>query len=156
MGRDHQEADEETATSERDPFEVDANVVDRSLRAHAAVQSELARHVETLGRASLSPAPSDPEFDVAWALEGHIWVAEVRSLTDRNEEQQLRLGLAQVLRYRNLLVTYFNSVTAVLAVERRPRDSTWGDLCGELGTTTGLAGALRPARRPKPTCGDSS
>ncbi len=53
-------------------------------------------------------------------------------MTDRNEEQQLRLGLGQVLRYRNLLAERFGTVTAVLAVERVPSDRTWMHLCRQL------------------------
>lgn len=148
FGLEYEYADEEVATSERDPFEVDPNVVDRSLRAHASVQNELARYVDKLGHLPLSPAPGDPKFDVAWwATDGTACVAEVKSLTERNEEQQLRLGLGQVLRYRNLLGERFGTVAAVLAVERKPSDPTWIQLCRDLdvvlvwpGNMTALGG----------------
>lgn len=133
LGRAYEEADEEAATSERDPFEVDPNVVDRSLRAHARVQNDLARNVIKLGYEPLSPTAGDPKFDIAWTKNGQLWVAEVKSLTPSNEEMQLRLGLGQVLRYRNLLASEFDVVTAVLAVEREPTDPAWGALCAELG-----------------------
>ena len=60
-------------------------------------------------------------------------MAEVKSLTRRNEEQQLRLGLGQALRYRNLLTKPKQQVRAVLAVERRPSDTRWMTLCGDHG-----------------------
>lgn len=58
-------------------------------------------------------------------------MAEVKSLTRRNEEQQLRLGLGQVPRYRNLLSTPKQQVRAVLALERQPSDSRWMTLCDD-------------------------
>jgi hypothetical protein len=51
-------------------------------------------------------------------------VAEVKSLTDANEEKQLRLRLGQVLRYRNLMRSG-GVVRAVLALERKPTDDSW-------------------------------
>jgi hypothetical protein len=56
----------------------------------------------------------------------------VKSITDANEEKQLRLGLGQVLRYQNLL-SKNGAVHAVLAVERQPTDVTWLGLCDHLG-----------------------
>jgi hypothetical protein len=55
------------------------------------------------------------------------------SITDTlNEKQQLRLGLGQVLRYRNLLAGARRQVIAVLALERAPSDRRWLTLCTEL------------------------
>jgi hypothetical protein len=42
-------------------------------------------------------------FDLAWQIGRTLFVAQVKSLTLRNEEKQLRLGLGQVLRYADLL-----------------------------------------------------
>jgi hypothetical protein len=62
-------------------------------------------------------------------------VVEVKSITSKNEEKQLRLGLGQVLRYRQVLSIRYRDqdVIPVLASERRPKDSTWVDLCDTLG-----------------------
>jgi len=57
------------------------------------------------------------------------FVAEVKSLTESNEEHQLRLGLGQVLRYQHALLDRFHLVHAVLVVEREPGDSAWKRLC---------------------------
>jgi hypothetical protein len=51
---------------------------------------------------------------------------------EANEERQLRLGLGQVLRYRQVLSTGGNPTKAVLAIERAPRDKTRVSLCREL------------------------
>jgi len=41
----------------------------------------------------------------------------------------LRLGLGQVLRYRQLLERSGQPVQALLMVEREPRDGAWRDPC---------------------------
>ncbi|MGP7999753.1 MAG: hypothetical protein ACLPKI_20910 [Streptosporangiaceae bacterium] len=63
-----------------------------------------------------------------------MFVAEVKSITDGNEEEQLRLGLGQVLRYRHHLTRLGHQyVVAVLVPERTPRDASWNSLCSDLG-----------------------
>ena len=50
-------------------------------------------------------------------------MAEIKSITADNEEEQLRLGLGQVLRYRQrLLALGHECVVAVLVPERQPHD----------------------------------
>ena len=72
--------------------------------------------------------------DLAWEKEGTVFVAEVKSITHGNEGQQLRLGLGQVLRYRQRLGGLgYQRVVAVLVPERAPRDSSWRGLCHDLG-----------------------
>ena len=62
-----------------------------------------------------SPVGQEPQYDLSWETPDATMVAEVKSLTARNEERQLRLGLGQVLRYRHRsrrprdLVAPFNS-----------------------------------------------
>jgi hypothetical protein len=53
-------ADEQIAAAPRDPFEVDPNAVDRSLRSHAVTQNALVDVVRQHGLAALSPGPGDP------------------------------------------------------------------------------------------------
>jgi hypothetical protein len=131
-GTDYRQADEDATTAGRDPFEVDPNLVDRALRGHATTQNALASLLRSRKLTPRSPQPGEPQFDVAW-LDGQVLcVAEVKSLTKRNEEQQLRLGLGQVLRYRNLLADGRRKVVAVLALERAPSDERWLALCTEL------------------------
>jgi hypothetical protein len=89
------------------------------------------------GRLRIPPAPiaAEPNFDLAWEANGTVFVAEVKSITDQNEEGQLRLGLGQVLRNRHRLRQLGHThVVAVLVPERAPRDPAWHDLCQELGT----------------------
>lgn len=121
----------------RDPFIVDPSVLERATAAHFTLQNCLADWLIEQKYQPLSPQADDPKFDLAWRSSEHIFVAEVKSLNDSNQEQQLRLGLGQVLRYHHLLARRFGigNIHAVLVVERAPRDLTWRDLCSSLGVT---------------------
>jgi len=132
IGVSYRYADEELAISERDPFCIDPALVERGNRGHATTQNILAAYVTSRGIEPRSPAPDEPNYDIAWSGSGTIYVAEVKSLTDENEEKQLRLGLGQVLRYRHLLRKRYPAVRAILMVEREPRDESWVTLCKEL------------------------
>jgi hypothetical protein len=73
------------------------------------------------------------------------WVAEVKSTTPPNGERQLRLGLGQVTRYRQLLAEDGRTVRALIATEREPSDPSWATLCEEQGIVLGWPGAWRLA-----------
>ena len=132
VGAEYRPADVDAATSEEEPFARDPAVVERGLRGHAQAQEALAQYVRELGAIPRSPRADEPNYDLAWEHEGQVFVAEVKSITDRNEEKQLRLGLGQVLRYRQLLSTPDRQAAAVLMVERAPRDPSWLELCDAL------------------------
>jgi hypothetical protein len=120
--------------SERQPFTVDPALVERGLKGHADTQNELAKVLRRAGIEPRSRLPHEPNFDLAWEAKGTIFVAEVKSITDQNEEEQLRLGLGQVLRYHyRLRELGHERVVAVLVPERTPRDLSWTDLCHEYG-----------------------
>jgi hypothetical protein len=133
LGTTYRRPDENAPDSHRDPFEVDPSVVDRGVRGHRIAQNALADHLMGLGIEPRSPKPSEPQFDLAWISAGEAWVAEVKSLTRKNEERQLRLGLGQLLRYRDLLGPAGAPAKALLMAEREPRDTTWASLCTSLG-----------------------
>jgi len=135
IGTAYREAVEDVATSLRNPWFVDPDIVDRGLRGHALTQNGLARHLRSLGFEPRSPAPGEPQFDAAWGVKPTLRVAEVKSLTLRNEEQQLRLGLGQLLRYRHILSRGGLEIRPYLVVERAPTDMTWVELCRNLGVT---------------------
>ncbi len=131
FGAEYRAADENTAVGQRDPFSVDPALVERGLRSHATTQNALATYLEMHGLQPRSPSPDEPNFDLGWVLGSETCVAEVKSLTEANEEKQLRLGLGQLLRYRHLLRSK-GIVCAVLVVERQPKDTSWINLCEEL------------------------
>jgi len=134
LGTAYREARVSPLPRERQPFTVDPALVERALKGHSDMQNALAEVLRQAGIEPRSRLPREPNFDIAWETEGTVFVAEVKSITDDNEEEQLRLGLGQVLRYRHRLQCLgHDPVVAVLAPERAPRDSTWRDLCRELG-----------------------
>jgi hypothetical protein len=134
LGTTYREARVSPLPSERQPFTVDPALVERALKGHSDMQNALAQVLRQAGIEPRSRLPREPNFDIAWETAGTVFVAEVKSITDDNEEEQLRLGLGQVLRYRHRLRALgHDHVVAVLAPERAPRDSTWRDLCRELG-----------------------
>ena len=118
----------------RDPFSVDLALVERGLRGHTDTQNELASVLSNAGIEPCRGLPSGPNFDLAWQKNGTVFVAEVKSITAENEEHQLRLGLGQVLRYRQRLAALgHDRVVAVLVPERQPCDPSWRELCQDLG-----------------------
>lgn len=120
---------------EREPFAVDPAIVERGVAGHVDSQNAVADALAAAGIVPRSPRPEEPNFDLAWERNGLVHVAEVKSITDQNEEQQLRLGLGQLLRYRSLLRRRYAAAAAVLVAEREPRDPSWRELCSELGIT---------------------
>ena len=134
LGAAYREARVSPLASGRQPFTVDPALVERGLKGHSDMQNALAQVLRQAGIEPRSSLPREPNFDIAWETEGTVFVAEVKSITDDNEEEQLRLGLGQVLRYRHRLQGLgHDHVVAVLAPERAPRDCSWVELCHELG-----------------------
>ena len=97
-------------------------------------QNRLARFLIDRG---IEPRSGDSalQFDLAWRAGGRTCVAEVKSLPATSEEQQLRLGLGQVLRYAHALSGrgQEKEVHPVLMVERRPSDLAWAEVCAGVG-----------------------
>lgn len=133
VGLDYIEAEEDATISGGDPFTSDPAVIERGVRGHARTQNALAREVARRGLRPVRPAPSDPSFDLAWEDGETLYVAEVKSITDANEEHQLRLGLGQALWYRHTLSRRGRAVVALLVTEREPTVGDWKDLCKSLG-----------------------
>ena len=132
IGADYRPAAEDAATASGVPFVVDPAIRERGLKGHATTQNAVAEWARRRGLVPRSPAPGEPNFDVAWLDSGTVFVVEVKSTTTDNEETQLRLGLGQVLRYRQLLAEGDHEVQPVLAVEREPGDKGWFTLCKSL------------------------
>lgn len=116
-------------------LEFDFEAMERGSRGHVATETALVDALCALGVAPLSPSHTDPRFDVAWVDKDVLYVAEIKSTTNANFERQLRLGLGQVLRYRELLLTVYDRVRAVLVPECEPPDATWLETCSSVGVT---------------------
>lgn len=138
LGQPYRPADEhpEIHTSSESPGR-DPDLAGRGLAAHARIQNELAALIAAAGHRPLSPRPSDPQFDLAFDTADTVWLIEVKSLTRSNEETQLRMGFAQLKRYRQLLDLGGREIRCILAVEQPPADTTsdrsWVALCREEG-----------------------
>jgi hypothetical protein len=146
LGEAYREARASSLPAEREPFTVDPALVERGMKGHADTQNDLARVLHGAGIKPRSRRPEEPNFDLAWERDGTVFVAEIKSITDENEEGQLRLGLGQVLRNRHRLVRLGHEhVVAVLVPERAPRDPSWRELCDELGVVMLSRGELERA-----------
>jgi hypothetical protein len=63
-----------------------------------------------------------------------LYVCEVKSLTQDNEERQLRMAIGQVIRYRQQLTAKGHEPCfAVICTEKQPSDSSWDQLCESEG-----------------------
>ncbi|WP_437338488.1 EVE domain-containing protein [Sorangium sp. So ce394] len=134
LGSAYRPADETMVLTNRGPSEeVDFEKIERGNRGHAKTQNALANFVRECGLVPRSPSADEPEYDLAWEVGTTIFVAEVKSITDLNEERQLRLGLGQVLRYAHLLRARGRTVEPVLVTERKPQDPSWVETCQALG-----------------------
>lgn len=110
---------------------IDLSALDRGTQAHEDVLAALIRH--------LAPTPvhriDRPQVDAAW-IDGDdpttLHIAEVKSLTDTKQTQQLRLGVGQLLDYRQQLIRNpmagIRSVKTHLVTECRPADERWIEL----------------------------
>jgi len=131
LGSEYRPADENVSSTAPEPFEVDPDKRDRGTRAHAVTQNALSELIRRRGFTPRSPKPGEPNYDLAWEEEGVLVVAEVKSVTRRNSEKQLRSALGQVLRYRSLLERGGGEVRSMIALSGAPHDERWVALCEE-------------------------
>lgn len=111
----------------------DDEKLERSLAEHAGLQRNLARHLRTLGFEPRKRASGEPDYDIAWRVDGRVVVGEVKSLTGASVDRQLRVGLGQVLHYSEQLRRRFDEeVGAVLIVPQDPGE-LWLEVCMRAG-----------------------
>lgn len=105
---------------------VDLEALDRATAAHEATLLAFARRLASRGLVPQRHGRNAPKFDVGWADGLTVYVAEVKSLGSAVEDQQIRLGIGQVVDYAEQLRSRpaipGQSVRAVLVLERRPRE----------------------------------
>ena len=120
-------------------FHGNPDLIDRGTLAHMDIQDALDAHVVADGLRSLMPNDHDPPFDIAWVSGRTLHICEVNSLTDDNEETQLRLGLGQLLSYvHRTNVEHWagvEEITGILAVEHQPSRTDWVEICARTGVT---------------------
>ena len=132
FGHPYEEKITKPSTKERDPFEVDPDVVDRATFAHKNLQNRVVEWLDFNGISPRQPKSTEPQYDIGWEYNKKIFLCEVKSLTDQNEEKQLRFGLGQLLRYSYKLELTGANVVGLLMVERKPQDEEWIGLCKKL------------------------
>ncbi|MFI7080329.1 hypothetical protein ACIBO1_23795 [Micromonospora sp. NPDC049903] len=100
------------------------------LREHDRLCQLLIMHLRESGLPSGAGLHGIP-VDLAWRDgQGRQFIAEVKSVINGNESEQLRVGLGQVLEYRHRLALLDVQVTAVLLVSRYG-DEAWLGACAD-------------------------
>ena len=132
LGRTYEKQIIKPSTKDRNPFEVDPDAVDRATSSHVNLQNMVAKWLEDNDISPYQPNPNGPQYDIGWEYNKTIFLCEVKSLTNQNEEKQLRFGLGQILRYVHTLELTGANVVGLLMVERKPKDAEWIDLCRKL------------------------
>jgi predicted RNA-binding protein with PUA-like domain len=135
VGRAYRRRDENVeVTSPEVVTARDPDAAGRGLRGHHRLQNRLSDLVEAAGYTPIdSEPPIDPAFDLAWFVEPTLFVVEVKSCTQDNQTQQLRLGIGQVLDYEDTLLARGYTVQPVLYLEEQPADPRWSGLAQRHG-----------------------
>jgi hypothetical protein len=114
-------------------LEVDLTEIDRATRAHELTLETLGQFLLEQGLELRLPTGASPKFDGGWRTGSELFIAEVKTISDANESQQVRLGLGQILDYGGQLRR--QKPMLVLVLDRRPSISRWGDLVNSHGVT---------------------
>lgn len=114
---------------------LDLSRLDEATAVHEATVGGLIAFLSRQGIEACTYASGAPEFDAGWSREGNIFVAEVKSLTGAREDQQIRLGIGQILDYAHQLRSAFPNIVIhpVLVLERCPSVVRWTALADSLG-----------------------
>lgn len=114
----------------------DLSSLDEGTVAHERTVDALIKHLAHRGTEAHTFARHSPRFDAGWAVGKDIFVAEVKSLTGTGQDQQIRLGIGQVLDYAHQLRTRSgsgSSIRPVLVLEKKPTDDRWSALTQAVG-----------------------
>jgi hypothetical protein len=112
---------------------IDLDALERGTQRHEATRKALAEFISARGEEPHEPGKA-ARFDLGWRdRDGAVWIAEVKSLDRTSETQQLRLGLGQVLDYRQAIASPEMPIRAALVVEQEPSDLRWVEVCAAVG-----------------------
>ncbi|WP_345585524.1 hypothetical protein [Streptomyces prasinosporus] len=114
---------------------LDMNRLDKATAAHEATVGALLAHLSRQGIEGRTHAPGTPAFDAGWSRGADVFIAEVKSLKGAREDQQIRLGIGQVLDYAHQLRTAHpgRRLHPILVLEKRPVDPRWSSLARSAG-----------------------
>ena len=113
--------------------EIDPDKVEDGFERHNKAQNLLAEFLDGHDCEVSSPSPKDPKFDLFWTGQSGSYVCEVKSITDDNEESQLRKAIGQVLRYQSQLRASGKECFPVVVTDREVTDQSWYSVFRENG-----------------------
>jgi hypothetical protein len=107
----------------------------RGLRGHGLTADRFAEFLDLIGYAPLRAFDRECNFDVGWSdNDGRHCLAEIKSLTEANETDQIRHGLGQVLDYALRLERRGFCPRPYVVLERQPsNEHHWRALCQRHG-----------------------
>ncbi|MCF2526107.1 hypothetical protein [Yinghuangia soli] len=114
---------------------VDLDLLDRGTAAHEATIAALIAHLAGRGIKACTHDRNAPRFDIGWAHDDEVFIGEVKSLSGTGEDQQIRLGIGQILDYAHQAQAAGTAscVTPVLVLEKQPASSRWIPLAAAHG-----------------------
>jgi hypothetical protein len=114
---------------------IDLDDLERGSAAHEDTVAALIAHLGRQNIEARSHARNAPRFDAGWSRGDDVFIAEVKSLTGAAEDQQIRLGIGQILDYAHQLTTMrsFGRVQPVLVLEKKPSSDRWRSVAKESG-----------------------
>jgi hypothetical protein len=114
---------------------LDLDHLDKGTEAHETTIAALIEHLARQQVEVRGHARNAPRFDAGWSRGDEVFIAEVKSLTGASEDQQIRLGIGQILDYAHQLQLAGTDgrVRPVLVLERQPMDPRWISLAEASG-----------------------
>lgn len=114
---------------------VDLNNLEKGSAAHEETVAALISHLSHQDIEVRSYARNAPRFDAGWSRGSDVFIAEVKSLIGTSEDQQIRLGIGQILDYTHQLkaMRSFGRVQPVLVLEKKPSSNRWQLLAKDNG-----------------------
>jgi hypothetical protein len=111
----------------------DLSALDAGTKAHQETVEALAAHLHRGGHLAQRPRRGAPLFDIGWQDGARVYIGEVKSLRETDQDQQIRLGIGQLLDYSHQLEANSQQVTPVLVLERKPTSIRWAALADAHG-----------------------
>lgn len=117
----------------RDAVELttDMSALDAGTKAHEETVVALKAHLHQAGHLAQGPSRGSPLFDIGWHDGTRVFIGEVKSLRGTVQDQQIRLGIGQLLDYTHQLKARGQLVVPVLILECQPNSSRWATLAAE-------------------------
>jgi hypothetical protein len=124
-----------TVNHEPSALSLDLDKLDKGTEAHEATVAALIEHLVARQVEVRGHGRNAPRFDAGWSRGDDVFIAEVKSLTGAGEEQQIRLGVGQVIDYAHQLrsLKTHGQVRPVLVLEKQPADSRWTAMARDNG-----------------------